>query len=279
MDAGVKLKSAISGIAMGLITDGSRFAVLSDILGDEDHLGDMDFKVTGTRKGICATQMDLKVDGLPYDIMLQALEQAKNGRIHILNEMDKTISKPADDYKPHAPRIEKLTIEKEFIGAIIGPGGKIIQEMQRETGATISIEEVDGKGIVEIASANKAAIEDVKRRIKGIVAVPEVGEVYEGKVRSIMAYGAFVEILPGKDGLLHISEVAWERLENVDGILKEGDIIQVKLIEVDKKTGKLKLSRKALLPKPAGMPERSKPAEDQSNGGKPQRKVPTENQD
>ncbi len=279
MDAGVKLKSAISGIAMGLITDGSRFAVLSDILGDEDHLGDMDFKVTGTRKGICATQMDLKVDGLPYDIMLQALEQAKNGRIHILNEMDKTISKPAEDYKPHAPRIEKLTIEKEFIGAIIGPGGKIIQEMQRETGATISIEEVDGKGIVEIASANKAAIEDVKRRIKGIVAVPEVGEVYEGKVRSIKAYGAFVEILPGKDGLLHISEVAWERLENVDGILKEGDIIQVKLIEVDKKTGKLKLSRKALLPKPAGMPERSKPADDQSNGGKPQRKVPTENQD
>ena len=257
MDAGIKLKSAISGIAMGLITDGSRYAVLSDILGDEDHLGDMDFKVTGTRKGICATQMDLKVDGLPYDIMLQALEQAKAGRLHILNEMDKTISQPAEDYKPHAPRIEKLKVEKEFIGAIIGPGGKIIQEMQRETGATISIEEVDGMGIVEIASADKASIEEVKRRIKGIVAIPEIGEVYEGKVRSIMTYGAFVEILPGKDGLLHISEISWERLESMDGLFKEGDIIQVKLIEIDKKTGKLKLSKKALTPKPEGHQERS----------------------
>lgn len=277
MDAGIKLKSAISGIAMGLITDGSRYAVLSDILGDEDHLGDMDFKVTGTRKGICATQMDLKVDGLPYDIMLQALEQAKAGRLHILNEMDKTISQPAEDYKPHAPRIEKLKVEKEFIGAIIGPGGKIIQEMQRETGATISIEEVDGMGIVEIASADKASIEEVKRRIKGIVAIPEIGEVYEGKVRSIMTYGAFVEILPGKDGLLHISEISWERLESMDGLFKEGDIIQVKLIEIDKKTGKLKLSKKALTPKPEGHQERSRPAGDNQSGGKPQRVAPSEN--
>ena len=283
MDAGIKLKSSISGIAMGLITDGKRFAVLSDILGDEDHLGDMDFKVTGTRKGICATQMDLKVDGLPYDIMLQALEQAKAGRLHILNEMDKTISAPAEDYKPHAPRIEKLTVEKEFIGAIIGPGGKIIQEMQRETGATISIEEVNGKGIVEIASADKASIEEVKRRIKGIVAIPEVGEVYEGKVRSIMAYGAFVEILPGKDGLLHISEVAWERLDSLEGVLKEGQIIKVKLIEIDKKTNKLKLSRKVLMPKPEGHQERGAERRPQDAGAPagsiPQRKVPTENQD
>ncbi len=283
MDAGIKLKSAISGIAMGLITDGKRFAILSDILGDEDHLGDMDFKVTGTRKGICAAQMDLKVDGLPYDIMLQALEQAKEGRIHILNEMDKTISEPASDYKPHAPRIEKLIVEKEFIGAIIGPGGKIIQEMQRETGATISIEEVNGKGIVEIASADKASIEEVKRRIRGIVALPEIGEEYEGKVRSIMAYGAFVEILPGKDGLLHISEVAWERLDTLEGVLKEGQIIKVKLIEIDKKTNKLKLSRKVLLPKPEGHQERSQERRPQEQGAPagsiPQRKVPTENQD
>ena len=215
--------------------------------------------------------------------MLQALEQAKAGRLHILNEMDKTMSTPAEDYKPHAPRIEKLTVEKEFIGAIIGPGGKIIQEMQRETGATISIEEVNGKGIVEIASADKASIEEVKRRIKGIVAIPEIGEVYEGKVRSIMAYGAFVEILPGKDGLLHISEVSWERLDSLEGVLKEGQIIQVKLIEVDKKTNKLKLSRKVLLPKPEGVQERSAERKPQDAGAPagaiPQRKVPTENQD
>jgi polyribonucleotide nucleotidyltransferase len=274
MDAGVKIKSAVSGIAMGLITDGKRYAVLSDILGDEDHLGDMDFKVTGTRKGICATQMDLKVDGLPYDIMLQALKQAREGRLHILNEMDKTISQPADDYKPHAPRIETLVIDKEFIGAVIGPGGKIIQEMQRETGASISIEEKEGKGYVEIASADKPSIEEVKRRIRAIVVVPEVGQVYDGKVRSIMAYGAFVEILPGKDGLLHISEISWDRLETMDGVFKEGDIIQVKLIEIDKKTNKLKLSRKALLPKP----ERAAGGDggNRNEGGKPQRKAPTE---
>jgi len=275
MDAGVKVKNAISGIAMGLITDGERFAVLSDILGDEDHLGDMDFKVTGTKNGICATQMDLKVDGLPYDIMLKALNQAKEGRLHILAEMEKTISKPADDYKPHAPRIEKMTIERDFIGAIIGPGGKIIQEMQRETNTIITIDEVDDKGVIQISSSDKAAIEDVKNRIKAIVAIPEVGEIYEGKVKSIMAYGAFVEILPGKDGLLHISEISWERLETMDGVFKEGDTLQVKLIDVDKKTGKLKLSKKALMP-------RNKPNEEGSqsegtDGNKPPRRVPTEN--
>jgi len=282
MDAGVKIKSAISGIAMGLITDGSRFAVLSDILGDEDHLGDMDFKVTGTSKGICATQMDLKVDGLPYDIMLQALKQARDGRLHILSKMNETISAPAADYKPHAPRIETIRVDKEFIGAIIGPGGKIIQEMQRETGASISIEERDGSGYVEIASADKASIDEVLRRIRGIVAVPEVGEVYDGKVRSIMAYGAFVEIMPGKDGLLHISEISWDRLETMDGVFKEGDIIKVKLIEIDKKTGKLKLSKKALIPKPGGhqpRPEQAESGGQQHQGGKPQRKVPTGDQE
>lgn len=255
MDAGVKMKSAISGIAMGLISDGKgKFAVLSDILGDEDHLGDMDFKVTGTRKGICACQMDLKVEGLPYEVMLQALEQAKAGRLHILNEMDKTISVPADDYKPHAPRIEKMRVPKEFIGAIIGPGGKIIQEMQRETNTIITIEEVGNEGLIEIASNDKASIDKAIAKIRGIVTVPEVGEVYDGKVKNIMTFGAFVEILPGKDGLLHISEISWDRLEKMDGVFKEGEIIKVKLIEVDAKTGKLKLSRKVLLPKPEKKP-------------------------
>ncbi|MFM7767244.1 MAG: S1 RNA-binding domain-containing protein, partial [Bacteroidota bacterium] len=203
-----------------------------------------------------------------------ALKQAKDGRVHILNEMDKTIAAPADDYKPHAPRIETIIIDKEFIGAVIGPGGKIIQEMQRETGATISIEEKDGKGYVEIASADKPSIEEAKRRIKAIVAVPEIGDIYDGKIRSIMAYGAFVEILPGKDGLLHISEISWDRLESMDGIFKEGDIVKVKLIDIDQKTKKLKLSRKALLPKP----ERSGDQGDsRPEGSKPQRKAPTDN--
>jgi polyribonucleotide nucleotidyltransferase len=263
MDAGVKIRSSVSGIAMGLISDGKgKFAVLSDILGDEDHLGDMDFKVTGTRKGVCACQMDLKVEGLPYEVMLQALEQARKGRLHILDEMDKTISQPAADYKPHAPRIEKMRVPKEFIGAIIGPGGKIIQEMQRETNTVITIEEVGNEGLVEIASSDKASIEKAIAKIKGIVSVPEVGEVYEGKVKNIMTFGAFVEILPGKDGLLHISEISHERLASMEGVFKEGEIIKVKLIDVDSKTGKLKLSRKVLLPKP----ERSerKPAEKQA---------------
>ncbi len=257
MDAGVKIKSAVSGIAMGLITDGKgNFAVLSDILGDEDHLGDMDFKVAGTEKGICACQMDLKVDGLPYDILLQALEQARAGRLHILGEMGKTISAPAEDYKPHAPRIVKLRVAKEFIGAIIGPGGKIIQEIQRLTGTTITIEEINNEGHVEIASPDKACIDAALSRIKAIVAEPEVGEVYEGKVKTITTFGAFVEFMPGKDGLLHISEISNERLASMEGVLKEGEMIKVKLIEIDKKTGKYRLSRKVLLEK---RPERVTP--------------------
>jgi polyribonucleotide nucleotidyltransferase len=251
MDAGVKITKPVSGIAMGLITDDKgKYAILSDILGDEDHLGDMDFKVTGTVDGITACQMDLKVDGLPYEVMAEALEQAKQGRLHILNEMTKTISTTREDYKPHAPRIVKMVIPKEFIGAIIGPGGKIIQEMQRETGATIVIEEINNQGHIDIVATNADAINAVLSKIKGIVAQPEVGEVYEGKVKSIMAFGAFVEFMPGKDGLLHISEVEHRRLDSMEGILKEGDKIQVKLIGTDPKTGKFKLSRKALLPKP-----------------------------
>jgi polyribonucleotide nucleotidyltransferase len=251
MDAGIKIKAPVSGIAMGLITDEKtgKYAILSDILGDEDHLGDMDFKVTGTEKGIVACQMDLKINGLKWEVLTNALNQAKEARMHILNEMKKTISTPREDYKEHAPRIVSLTIDKEFIGAVIGPGGKIIQEMQRETGASISIEEVGNKGIIEIFADNKAAIDAATARINAIAAKPEIGATYDGKVKSIMPFGAFVEIMPGKDGLLHISEIAWERLETMDGVLKEGDKIQVKLLDVDKQ-GKMKLSRKALLPRP-----------------------------
>ncbi|MGI4727212.1 MAG: polyribonucleotide nucleotidyltransferase [Janthinobacterium lividum] len=251
MDAGIKLTAPVSGIAMGLITDETtgKYAILSDILGDEDHLGDMDFKVTGTEKGIVACQMDLKINGLSNEVLIKALDQAKEGRLHILNEMKKTIAAPREDYKPHAPRIVSMTIDKEFIGAIIGPGGKIIQEMQRETGATIAIEEVDNKGIIEIFADNKAAIDAAVTRIRNIVAKPEVGETYEGKVKTIMPFGAFVEIMPGKDGLLHISEIDWKRYETMDGIFEVGEIIKVKLLEVDKQ-GKLKLSRKALMPRP-----------------------------
>lgn len=255
MDAGIKINKPVSGIAMGLITDDKgKYAILSDILGDEDHLGDMDFKVCGTKDGITACQMDLKVDGLPYEVMAEALEQAKQGRLHILNEMAKTITQSREDYKAHAPRIVKMVIPKEFIGAVIGPGGKIIQEMQRETGATIVIEEINGMGHIDIVAVDKEKIDAVLAKIKGIVAQPEVGEVYEGKVKSIMAFGAFVEFMPGKDGLLHISEVEHRRLENMEGVLKEGDKIQVKLIGVDPKTGKFKLSRKVLLPKPESTP-------------------------
>ena len=251
MDAGIKIKAPVSGIAMGLISDSKtgKYAVLSDILGDEDHLGDMDFKVTGTTNGIVACQMDLKVDGLSYDVLSEALNQAKAGRLHILGEMAKTISLPREDFKPHAPRIVSIRIDKEYIGAVIGPGGKIIQEMQRETGATISIEEKDNQGIVQIFADNKAAIDAAVTRIKNIAAKPEVGEIYEGKVKSIMPFGAFVEIMPGKDGLLHISEIDWKRYETMDGIFKVGDEVKVKLLEVDKQ-GKLKLSRKALMPRP-----------------------------
>ena len=262
MDAGVPMKKPVSGIAMGLIKNAGedKYAVLSDILGDEDHLGDMDFKVTGTKDGITATQMDIKVDGLSYDILEKALLQAKAGREHILNKLTECIAEPRPELKPHAPRIEMMTIPKEFIGAVIGPGGKIIQGMQEETGATITIEEVDNVGRIEISGTCKQSIESAIRMIKGIVAVPEVGEVYKGKVRSVMPYGVFVEFLPGKDGLLHISEIDWKRLETIEEAgLKEGDEIDVKLIDIDPKSGKFKLSRKVLLPRPerAERPERS----------------------
>jgi polyribonucleotide nucleotidyltransferase len=252
MDAGVKISKPVSGIAMGLIADSEtgKYAILSDILGDEDHLGDMDFKVTGTRDGITACQMDIKVDGLSYQVLEEALEQAKRGRLHILGEMGKTIAAPREDYKPHVPRIEKVIIPKDFIGAVIGPGGKIIQELQLATNTTIVIEEVDNTGVIDIVSNNKEDIEAAKNRIKQIVAVPEVGEIYQGVVKNIVPFGAFVEIMPGKDGLLHISEINWERLEKVESVLKVGDKIEVKLIGVDPKTGKLKLSRKVLLPRP-----------------------------
>ena len=257
LDCGIKIKKPVSGIAMGLITNSTgKFAVLSDILGDEDHLGDMDFKVCGTRDGITAVQMDLKVDGLPYEVMAQALEQAKQGRAHILGEMNKTMSEPRAEFKAHAPRLVQLTIPREFIGQVIGPGGKIIQEIQRDTGAKIVIEEKGEFGIIDIVCADKDSIDRAVSRIKGITTVPEVGTIYDGKVKTIMPFGAFVEFLPGKDGFLHISEVEWRRLENLDGILKEGDAVKVKLIEVDEKTGKFKLSRKILMPKPEGMTER-----------------------
>jgi len=272
LDTGIKMKKPVSGIAMGLITDETgKFAVLSDILGDEDHLGDMDFKVCGTRDGITAVQMDLKVHGLPYEVMQQALDQAKAGRAHILGEMMKTISEPREDLKDHAPRVVQLQIPREFIGAIIGPGGKIIQEMQRETNTIIVIEEKGEFGVVDIVSANKGDIDKAVARIKGIVIMPEVGEVYEGKVKSIMAFGAFVEFLPGKDGLLHISEVDWKRLDNLDGILKQGDMVKVKLVEVDEKTGKFRLSRKALMPKPEGFVERPARDERGPRGPRPQK--------
>ncbi|MCX6311321.1 MAG: polyribonucleotide nucleotidyltransferase [Bacteroidetes bacterium] len=257
LDCGIKIKKPVSGIAMGLITNSTgKFAVLSDILGDEDHLGDMDFKVCGTRDGITAVQMDLKVDGLPYEVMAQALDQAKQGRAHILGEMMKTLSEPREELKPHAPRLVQLIIPREFIGQVIGPGGKIIQEIQRVTGAKIVIEEKGEFGIIDIVCSDKDSIDAAVARIKGITTVPEVGSVYDGKVKTIMPFGAFVEFLPGKDGLLHISEVDWKRLENLDGILKEGDAVKVKLIEVDEKTGKFRLSRKVLMPKPEGMTER-----------------------
>jgi len=252
MDAGIQIKKPVSGIAMGLITDkdSDKFAVLSDILGDEDHLGDMDFKVTGTRDGITATQMDIKVEGLSYEILSQALEQAKNGRLHILDKISETMSAPNPDYKPHTPRIERIEIPKDMIGAVIGPGGKVIQEIQAETNSTITIEEIENVGLVDVFAVDKAAIDAAMNWIKGIVAVPEPGEIYKGKVKTITPYGAFVEIMPGKDGLLHISEIEHRRLEKVEEVLKEGQEIEVKLLAVDEKNGKLKLSRKALLPKP-----------------------------
>jgi polyribonucleotide nucleotidyltransferase len=258
MDAGIGVPKHVSGVAMGLITKGDKYAILTDILGDEDHLGDMDFKVTGTRDGICGVQMDIKVDGLKMEVMQQALDQARRGRMHILDAMYNCIPEARADVKPHAPRMVKLFIDKEFIGAVIGPGGKVIQEIQRETGTTINLEEVNGRGEISIFSVNKDGVEKATAWIKGIVAVPTVGEVYDATVKSIMPFGAFVEFLPGKQGLVHISEISWKRLETLEGIVKEGDPMKVKLIGTDPKSGKFKLSRKALIPKPE-----SKPREDQ----------------
>ena len=277
LDAGIKLKKPVAGIAMGLITDEGnvKHAVLSDILGDEDHLGDMDFKVTGTVDGITATQMDIKCDGLPYEILEQALHQAKEGRLHILNLINEAIPQPREDYKPHVPRIVTMVIDKEFIGAVIGKGGEVIQGLQEETGTTISIEEVDGKGIIEIAAANKESIEAAVARIKAITAVPEEGQIYTGKVVSILEFGAFVEFMAGRDGLLHISEISWDRLESMEASgLHEGDEVTVKLIEIDKKTGKFRLSMRALQDKPEGYDERRqggnrgpRPGGNGNNGG------------
>ncbi|MBQ7057077.1 MAG: polyribonucleotide nucleotidyltransferase, partial [Bacteroidaceae bacterium] len=271
MDAGVPIKGAVSGIAMGLIKNPGedKYAVLSDILGDEDHLGDMDFKTTGTAKGLTATQMDIKCDGLSYEILEKALAQAKAGREHILGEMMKAISEPRADFKPHVPRIVAFEIPKEFIGAVIGPGGKIIQGIQEDTGATVTIDEEDGVGKVQVSAPDKDSINAAVAKIKAIVAVPEVGEVYDAKVVSIMPYGCFVEFMSGREGLLHISEIAWKRLESVEEAgIKEGDHIQVKLLEIDEKTGKFRLSHRVLEEKPEGWedrPRRQRPERGERN--------------
>lgn len=269
LDAGVKMKRPVSGIAMGLITDNEKYAVLSDILGDEDHLGDMDFKVTGTEKGITATQMDIKCDGLSYEILEKALNQAKEGRMHILNIINQTIPAPREDYKPHVPRIVTMTIPKEFIGAVIGPGGKIIQGIQEESGAIVTIEEEGDHGNIEVAAPNKSSIDIAIAKIEAIVAQPEEGKVYTGRISSILDFGAFVEFMPGRDGLLHISEISWDRVESMEQTgMKEGDEVTVKLIEIDKKTGKFRLSMKALQPKPDGYVERApRPRRDNNDRG------------
>ena len=270
LDAGVKMKKPVAGIAMGLITDEGnvKHAVLSDILGDEDHLGDMDFKVTGTVDGITATQMDIKCDGLPYEVLEQALRQARDGRMHILNLINQAIPAPREDYKPHVPRIVAMTVDKEFIGAIIGKGGEVIQGIQEETGAVITIDEIDGKGEIEISAANVDSINAAVERIKAIIAVPEEGTVYTGKVVSILEFGAFVEFMPGRDGLLHISEISWDRLDNMEASgLHEGDEVTVKLIEIDKKTGKFRLSMRALQDKPEGYEERRRENRGPRNNG------------
>ncbi len=252
MDAGVQIKAPVSGIAMGMISDAEtgKYAILSDILGDEDHLGDMDFKVTGTEKGITACQMDIKIDGLSYEVLKKALDQAKEGRLHILGKIKETLAAPRPELKPNAPQVSSITIPQDLIGAVIGPGGKVVQEIQKETGATVVIEEVDNAGQVTVFATDRDSLDQAMNRIKGIVAQPEVGEIYTGKVKNIMPFGAFVEFMPGKDGLLHISEIKWERIENMDGVLEPGEEIQVKLVDIDKKTGKFRLSRKVLLPKP-----------------------------
>ncbi len=267
MDAGIQLQKPVSGIAMGLITNESgKFQILSDILGDEDHLGDMDFKVIGTQDGITACQMDIKIDGLNWDMVGQALKQAREGRMHILGEMAKSISQPQGELKPHTPRIEVIEIEKEFIGAVIGPGGKIIQDIQLRTGTTISIEERDGKGFVEILSENADNMQAAMDIVKGIVAIPEVGATYSGKVKTITDFGAFVEFMPGKDGLLHISEISWEKTPTMEGVFEEGQVLEVKLVEVDKKTGKFRLSQRALTPKPEGYVEREREPRPSNSG-------------
>ena len=283
-DAGVQMKKPVSGIAMGLISEnkGTNYAILSDILGDEDHLGDMDFKVTGTRDGITATQMDIKVDGLSYEILAKALAQAKAGRFHILDKIEEAQPEARPDMKPHAPRIETLRIGKEFIGAVIGPGGKIIQGIQEKSGATVNIEEVDNYGIVEISSSNKESLDAALAMVRGIVATPEVGEVYKGTVSSVMPYGCFVQFMPGKDGLLHISEIDWKRFATIEETgLKEGDTIDVKLIEIDPKTGKFSLSHKVLLPKPEGYvePERRPRRERRDDGERRERRPRRERHD
>jgi polyribonucleotide nucleotidyltransferase len=268
MDAGVPVQKHVSGVAMGLITRGDgKYAILTDILGDEDHLGDMDFKVTGTREGICGVQMDIKVDGLSMDVMREALNQAKAGRLHILDAMYECVAEPRPEVKPHAPRMEKLFIDKEFIGAVIGPQGKVIQEIQRETGTTITIEEIGNYGEVSIFSPAKEGLEKAVAWVKGIVAVPEVGAVYEATVKGIKEFGAFVEFLPKKEGLLHISEISWKRLESMEGVLKVGDVVKVKLIGLDPRTGKFKLSRKVLMPKPESAPKPQQPAPPKQEDG------------
>lgn len=283
MDAGVKIKKPVSGIAMGLIAKDGKWAVLSDILGDEDHLGDMDFKVTGTVDGATACQMDIKCDGLSYEILTQALQQAKEGRLHILNIMNQALAEPREDYKPQVPRVVQITIPKEFIGAVIGSGGKVIQEMQKETNTTIVIEEKGELGVIDILSINKDGIDAALAKIKAIIAVPEIGKEYEGEVKNLQTFGAFVEFLPGKDGLLHISELSWGRVNNIEDVLKVGDKIKVKLTEIDKKTGKFKLSHRVLLPKPEGYverpqrerPERSnRPNNNKNNSDKPRQQKP-----
>lgn len=253
MDAGIKISEPVSGIAMGMISEpgeNGRYAILSDILGDEDHLGDMDFKVTGTKNGITACQMDIKIDGLSYEVLAKALSQAKEGRLHILGEMNKALDAPRADLKPNAPRVTVIKIDKDMIGAVIGPGGKVVQEIQKETGATVVIEEVEDYGKVSVFSSDKETMDDAVARIKNIVAVPEIGETYTGIVKSVVPFGAFIEFMPGKEALLHISEIKWERLEKMDGVMEVGEEIQIKLVGKDNKTGKLRLSRKVLLPKP-----------------------------
>jgi polyribonucleotide nucleotidyltransferase len=268
MDGGVQIKAPVSGIAMGLIKEGDRVAILSDILGDEDALGDMDFKLTGTAKGITGCQMDIKIDGMPYDLLERALNQAREGRIHILNKMAETMAEPREDYKPHAPRIVEIIIDKSYIGAVIGPGGKVIQEIQAQTGTIINIEEKNEKGYVNVASSNKDSIDKALAWINKITFTPSVGDIFEGEVKTVQPYGVFVDF-QGKSGLLHVSEISHSRIENVEDVLKEGDKIKVQIVEIDKKTGKIRLSRKSIMPRPGGGNGEDGGDEFGGNGGGP----------